>query len=354
MDYQKNWEVLSSIINNSDYLNSYSIDPDSLLAELGVTDIEELTAINNVLVPLAEFRQVQVNTFKQFRDYNQKIATLTALVQNPEAAAAFHSSPAEVLVRYGFQNPQEQQQLKYLLESVKQFQQLALEKQAETMDYNRKMECLNNMLQHNEESASFITNPEQYFANFGISDKQDQRKLYAMLQPGRELQKLLLENEKKLRNSNTNVLLSYQESLAKTNSETVRGFSSTMLMYQISFYTGIALIVAAVVFAVVLKSTLFSIIFGSIGTLELLTFFIANPPVRLQESRSEHTKLNAAFYSWYVDLFNWNSFFLQYSGKGQEVPYDILKKVSDSQVENTRKLMEIITKTQVQTANADK
>ncbi len=350
MDYQKNWTVLSSILNNSDYLFRYSNDPASLLTSLGVTDIEDQDAINNVLVSTEQVRQVLLSSFKQSRDYEKKIATLTDLVQNPEAAAAFHSSPAQVLANYGFNDPQDQLQLNYLLQSVKQFQKLALEKQAEGLDYNRKMECLNNMLQDNVETESFKTNPEQYFASFGITDKQDQRMLYAMLQPARELQKLDLENTK-LKN---NVLLSYQESIAKTNSETVRGFSSTMLMYQVSFYTGIALIIAAVVFAVVLKSTLFSIVFGSIGTIELLTFFIANPPVRLQESRSEHTKLNAAFYSWYIDLYNWNSFFLQYSAKGQEVSFETIKKVSDSQIENTRKLMEIITKTQVQTAKSEK
>lgn len=189
----------------------------------------------------------------------------------------------------------------------------------------------------------YAINPAAVLANFGVTNKEEQAAINDVLVPTEKLQKMLLDNAKKMAEATADVVQSYQESLAKTNRETVRGFSSTMLMYQVSFYTGIGLIITAVVFAVVLKSTLFSIVFGSIGTIELLTFFIANPPVRLQESRSEHTRLNAAFYSWYVDLYNWNSFYLQLSAKGKMISYETIKQVSDSQIENTRKLMEIIT-----------
>ncbi|MEO6844056.1 MAG: hypothetical protein ABI184_02720, partial [Ginsengibacter sp.] len=144
MDYQKAWTILSSILNNPGFLDDYSVDPARVLDSLGVTDAEEVAAISNVLVPAAECRQVRVNTFKQSRDYDKKITALTELVQNPEAAALFQASPAQVLINYGIVLPQEQQQLMTLLQSVKQFQQLAFEKYAETMDYNRKMECLKN------------------------------------------------------------------------------------------------------------------------------------------------------------------------------------------------------------------
>ncbi|MDQ2752548.1 MAG: hypothetical protein M3R72_05940 [Bacteroidota bacterium] len=355
MDYEKTWKTVSYLLDNPVYLNDYSANPAGILVNLGITDPEEQAAINDVLVPTAEFRQVQVNTFKQLRDYDKKIAALTELVQNPQAAAAFEASPEQVLVSYGFVIPQEQQELVNLLQPVKQFQQLAVDKRADSMDYNRKMECLKNLLQPNERTASYVDTPQAtYFASFGITDPQDQAMLSSMLQPARELQKLVLDNVVKQTNNTADVIASYQQSLAKTNRETVKGFSSTMLMYQVSFYAGIALLVTAVVCGFIFKSSLFSIVFGSIGTLDLLTFFIANPPLRLQESRAEHTKLNAAFYSWFVDLFNWNAYFLQYSQKGQEISFEIMKQVSDSQIENTRKLMDIITNTQVTTANATK
>lgn len=333
-------------------MKDYGLNHDQVLTNLNITDPEEQAAIDKVLVPVAEYREVQVNTFKLLRDYEKKIATLTELVQNPEAAAAFQASPVQVLSNYGIVFPIEQQQIMTLLQSVKQFQQLALAKYAETMDYNRKMECLKNLLQPNEQTALYAVNPEMYFAKFGITDPQDQKMLSAMLLPARELQNMILENAARETAAFKDVIDSYQQSVSKTNRETVKGFSSTMLMYQVSFYAGIALIVAAVVFAVFLKSSLFSIVFGSIGTLELLTFFIANPPMRLQESRVEHTKLNAAFYSWYVDLYNWNAYYRQY-GKGM-VPFEIIKQVSDAQIENTRKLMDIITTTQMNAANANK
>jgi|SRR6185437_6334817 len=353
MDYQKTWTVLSSIVNNPVYLNDYTLNPANVLANLNVTDPEEQAAIFKVLVPVAECRQVQVNTFKQFRDYDKKIATLTELVQNPEAAEAFEASPDQVLTNYGIVLPEDQQQIKTLLQSVKQFQQLAIAKHAETMDYNHKMECLKNLLQPNEQTSLFTTNPKMYFQSFGITDPKDQEMISSMLLPARALQNMMLENITRETAAFKDVIDSYQQSVSKTNRETVKGFSNTMLMFQVSFYSGIALMIAAVVFAVFLKSSLFSIVFGSIGTLELLTFFIANPPLRLQESRVEHTKLNAVFYSWYVDLYNWNAYFRQFN-KGQIIPFEIMKQVSDAQIENTRKLMDIITTTQINAANANK
>jgi hypothetical protein len=349
MNYEKAWTILSSILNNAAYMNDYSADPAGVLANLGVTDAEEQAAINTILVPAAEFRQVQVDTFKQFRDYEKKIAALTQLVQDPQAAAKFEASPAQALADYGIVLPQDQQQLMNLLEPVKQFQQLAVNKRAESMDYNRKMTCLQNLLQPNEQTALFAEDPASYFASFGITDPQDQAMIAGMLAPAHAMQQLLLKNSARQNKNVKKVIESYQHSLAKTNRETVTGFSSTMIMYQVSFYTGIAMIVAAIVFAFIIKSSLFSIVFGSIGTLDLLTFFIANPPMRLQESRSEHTKLNAAFYSWFVDLYNWNAYFLQYSQKGQDIPFEIMKQVSDAQINNTRQLMDIISNTQVNT-----
>lgn len=135
---------------------------------------------------------------------------------------------------------------------------------------------------------------------------------------------------------------SYRDGIIQTNHQIIKGFSATMLMYQVSFYVGVVLIIAALLFAVFLKSSLFSILFGSIGAMDLLTFFIAKPPQSLQQSRSDQAKLNAAFYSWFLDLYNWNSFYLQFSAKGQPIDLATMKEVSELQIKNTGRLMEIM------------
>lgn len=148
----------------------------------------------------------------------------------------------------------------------------------------------------------------------------------------------MMKNQQEMADLNN----SFRDAMAATNRQTTQGFRHTMFMYSVSFYLGVVLIIAALIFAVVTRSPLFSILFGSLGSLNLLTFFIAKPPQRLQESRSEQAKLNAVFYSWFLDLTNWNGYFLQYSSKGIEVDINKVTQVSAAQIDNTIRLMEVI------------
>lgn len=344
MNYQKIFEVSSAIINNPVYMNNYVINSAQVLAGLGVTDVAEQQAVNEFLVPAADFRQLQIKTFSQRTNYDKKMQVLFDIVHDPQAGAAFEASPVQFLNNYGTFSVPEQQQIVDLLRPVKEFQQLQIKNREESMNYKNKIECLKKVIGDKESAEKYSSNPAGFMQQNGIVRPEDQKDFIELVLPTQEAQKIFMEINFKQYQETIKVNSSYREGLSKTNEQTIRGFKQTMVMYNVSFYIGIALIITAVIFAFFVKSSLFTIVFGSIGTLDLLTFFIANPPIRLQESRAEQAKLNAAFYSWFLDLYNWNSFYVQYSQKGELIPLDIMKQVSDSQIKNTRKLMEIISR----------
>jgi len=344
MNYQKIFEASSSIINNPVYMNSYMMNSVQLLTDIGITDAAEQQAVNEFLVPAADFRQIQVKTFKQRMDYDKKMQVLFDIVHNSQAAGAFEAAPVQFINSYGTFTPQEQQQLIDMLRPVKEFQQLQIKNREEAMNYKHKIACLKHVFQNKDNAEEYSSNPVLYMQQNGIISSEDQQEFIELVLPAQEAQKKFMEINFKQYKETLKVNSSYREGLSKTNEHTIRGFKQTMIMYNVSFYIGIALLITAVFFAFFIKSSLFTILFGSIGTLDLLTFFIANPPLRLQESRAEQAKLNAAFYSWFLDLYNWNSFYVQYSQKGEMINLEIMKQVSDSQIKNTRKLMEIISK----------
>ncbi len=72
------------------------------------------------------------------------------------------------------------------------------------------------------------------------------------------------------------------------------------------FGIGISLLVLAVVFAIISASNpIFTIVFGGVGVIDILSFFLKDPPKSIQTSRANLTKLEAAYYYWLVDATNW-------------------------------------------------
>jgi hypothetical protein len=183
--------------------------------------------------------------------------------------------------------------------------------------------------------SNYVQDPQAYFQSIGMTDATEQQMVASLIHPFYEKLNTIMNDPIQEVNK------TYREGLMASVKQTIAGYRKTMTMYQVSFYLGVALIVAALLFAVFTKSSLFSILFGSIGAVDLLTFLIARPPHDLQESRAEQAKLNVAFYSWFINLYNWNSFFLQYNSP-QTIPFDIVKNVSEAQIENTERLMSII------------
>jgi hypothetical protein len=209
------------------------------------------------------------------------------------------------------------------------------------MDHQKVLQTLQQMATNPEQAKAYLANPQEYVSKQNLLSDEERNMVFQLASPLNEImeyQRSMILQKTEIEKVNN----SYRRGITQANEQTIRGFSSTMLMYQVSFYLGVALLITAIVFAVVTKGSLYPILFGSIGIIDLLTFFIAKPPESLQQSRSQQAKLNAAFYSWFLDLYNWNSFYIQYSSKGTNVDLQTMKEVSSSQIANTERLMKII------------
>jgi hypothetical protein len=119
------------------------------------------------------------------------------------------------------------------------------------------------------------------------------------------------------------------------------GYKHVMIMYNVAFYLGIALIASAVLFAIFTGESLLPMVFSGIGMADIIVYLITKPPQGLQDSRANLTQLQAAYFSWFVDMVNWNSYLLE---KGQKATLDDIKKVSEACLHNTGEMMELIDK----------
>jgi hypothetical protein len=118
------------------------------------------------------------------------------------------------------------------------------------------------------------------------------------------------------------------------------GYKHVMIMYNVAFYLGVILIAFSAVFAVWKGESLLPIVFSGLGMADIITYFITKPPQGLQNSRANLTQLQAAYFNWFVDIINWNSFLLN----TKQVTQDIYQKVSDACLHNTSEMMKLIDK----------
>jgi hypothetical protein len=121
------------------------------------------------------------------------------------------------------------------------------------------------------------------------------------------------------------------------------GYRYVMIMYNVAFYLGVALIISAIPFAIWRGESLLPIVFGGLGMADVITYFITKPPQGLQNSRANLTQLQAAYFNWFIDNYNWNSFliYLQFTN---QLTIDNVKKVSEVCLHNTAEMMKLIDK----------
>ena len=217
------------------------------------------------------------------------------------------------------------------------------------MNHENILKCLAEIVSDPEKQKVYFSNPLKFLQESGLSPEEQQAcfQFASPVAKFHNFQYQMLEDSRKQQIEIAEVNSSFRKSMINTNNNIISGFNSTMTMYKVSFYLGVALLIVAVVFAFVSKSSLFAILFGSIGTIDILTFFITKPPQSLQKSRAEQAKLNAVYYSWFLDLYNWNAYYLQFqTPQGELIKFETVKGVSEKQVENTEKLMKIISEQQ--------
>lgn len=188
--------------------------------------------------------------------------------------------------------------------------------------------------------------PEAALEEQGITDRDEKHELmgvllllqHAMAQTA-ETSKLLLDQLKTtLQTADT-----FKVGLRSTVEQIDRAFRSTMLMYTVAFYLGVGLIVFSVLFAVFGDEAVLSGAFGGLGILDVVAYFITKPPRDLQSSRADLAQLQAAYFNWFIDGYNWNTF-LNVEGRAGRINLETLKDISTTLHENTDKTMALIQK----------
>jgi hypothetical protein len=157
-----------------------------------------------------------------------------------------------------------------------------------------------------------------------------------------EQMEMLKKNKEQLE-STFNVATEMKTGLIRTVQQIDKAFGATMLMYKVSFYLGVCLIVGAVIFAAWSREPLLPSIFGTLGTLDILVFFLTKPQENLQSSRAILAQLQAAMFNWFTDAYNQNVFLGQLSMQ-QKLDFRTFMTVSDAMMQHTEKTLEMMQK----------
>ena len=196
----------------------------------------------------------------------------------------------------------------------------------------------------------YITsNPMGILQNKGIKDEKDIEELMKIIQPlttffGMDIRLPELQFTEMKEHYQT--LSKLRDGLCNTIDQMHEGYKRTMLMYTVSFYLGIALILFSVFLAIFKSEPLLPIVFGGLGIADVISFFIAKPPQDLQNSRADLAQLQTAYFSWYKSHIAWESFIIGKFNRQDmldDLP-DTLNMTTTSYFENTEKMMKLIQK----------
>jgi hypothetical protein len=198
---------------------------------------------------------------------------------------------------------------------------------------------------------TYLTDQELFLKQLGASNEDDANEILAVLnqlQLGRLYAESQTEEYKKIKaiydKSTADTMATgdaFKSSIRESLNQINTGYKVVMRMYVAAFLTGIGLIIAAIIMAVTQKENLLSIIFGSLGTMEILVFFFTKPALHLQSSRIRHAQLEMGFYGWFLDVYNINSYMATLNGKTDKPEmYDRLITVLDKQMAHTKEIMQ--------------
>lgn len=192
--------------------------------------------------------------------------------------------------------------------------------------------------------ASLRSNPESTLLNLGINDPLERRdclQILSLMEAGATQQNLLAQKMQEQFFGTLEVAKEMKEGLKRTLEQIDSAYRSTMLMYQVSFYLGVLLVIAAVVVAFMGREALLSSVFGALGMIDLLAFFLLKPQERLQSSRASLAQVQAALYNWFMDSVNLNTMMNKYDQLGDLAS---VAGVSESLMNHTDKTLEMLQK----------
>lgn len=188
------------------------------------------------------------------------------------------------------------------------------------------------------------TNPEEVLSESGLTEPEQRKEVAGVMATLLSLSNPnspMTGGYQAQYNTTLQTAESFMLGLQDTVKQIERGYRSTMLMYIVAFYLGVALIAAAIAMAFIKERSLLPIVFGSLGIADVLAYFITKPPQDLQFSRARLAQLQAAFFHWFFDYTNWNGVLLA-SAKEGRASLDLVKTISAILMANTEKTMSLI------------
>lgn len=175
----------------------------------------------------------------------------------------------------------------------------------------------------------------------------------SMQEEQKELNKLLKES----RSDTFQVITKLKSTLKDTLEESRKAQFLSKVMFGLTFLLGYILIGVAVYFGIQGQQVL-AIAFGSFGMIDIIAHLIADPPLKLQDSRSNYSQLTIGNLAWFNDLIDKSSIIsenhelakLALNKPSQSKEYlqvidkniDNYLKVSNTQIENTSKLLTLM------------
>lgn len=178
----------------------------------------------------------------------------------------------------------------------------------------------------------------------GITDPNEVKEfaqVFELLVSGASQQGKLVQKLEEQFFGTLEVATEMKEGLKRTLAQIDEAYRSTMLMYQISFYLGVSLIIVALGTALIGKEPLLPSVFGTLGTADVIAFFLLKPQERLQASRASLAQVQAALYNWFIDSVNLNTLMNGFAKKD-----DLANAVamSESLMQHTDKTLEMLQK----------
>lgn len=148
-----------------------------------------------------------------------------------------------------------------------------------------------------------------------------------------------------------------KNSLKDTLKESKKAQSITKYMFVLTFTLGFVLIAFSIYFAMLGQQTM-AIVFGSFGFADIIAHLIADPPLKIQDSRCNYAQLTAGILSWFNDMIDKSATVVannQLSLAIQNMNIDVdtrlrvqkdllanYLQLSDAQINNTVKILSLI------------
>ena len=218
-------------------------------------------------------------------------------------------------------------------------------------------EVLEVLLNPNYELSKEFLNQHNYSENEIEQLNFINNQLILYNQTKQEEQEELKQLLKKSRDDTFKIIGKLKSSLEDTLEESRKTQFLSKAMFGLTFALGYILIGVAVYFGIQGQQIL-ALAFGSFGMIDIVAHLIADPPLKLQDSRSNYSQLTIGNLAWFNDLIDKSSIisenhelaklalknpaqskqFLQVIDKN----IDNYLKVSNIQIENTSKLLTLM------------